>query len=165
MAKAAAEAAEKAAKEYAAAAEKAAAAAAEKEKAAEAARIAAEKAQKKAEAQAKKIAEQAKKMEKDFNAFTLSRKAVGIRSAKSMSKGKLKLTVKKDKLAQGYQLQCAVKKNFKGSRRSKVTRSTSYTFGSLKKKAYYVRVRAYTSDSKGNRVYSKWSKAKKVRVK
>lgn len=165
VAQAAAEAAEKAAKEYAAAAEKAAAEAAEKEKAAEAARAAAEEAQRKAEAQAKKIAEQAKKIETDFNAFTLSRKAVGIKAVKNTSKGKVKVTVKKDKLARGYQIQCAVKKNFKGSRRSKVTRSTSYTFGSLKKRTYYVRVRAYTSDSKGNRVYSKWSKAKKVSVK
>jgi len=144
---------------------KAAAEAAEKEKAAEKARLAAEKAQKEAEAAEKRIAQKAKKLEKDFNAFSLSRKAMAVKAAKSPSKGKVKITAKKNKLAYGYHFQLSTNKKFKGSKRSKFTRNASYTFGSLKKKTYYIRVRSYTSDSRGIRVYSKWSKVKKVRTK
>lgn len=165
VAQAAAEAAEKAAKEYAeiavkaqAEAARAAAEAAEKEKAAEKARLAAVKAQKKAEAIAKKL-------EKDFNAFTLSQRAVTVKSAKKASKNKVKVILKKDKMAQAYQVQCSTKKSFKGSKSTKIAKSTSCTFGSLKKNTYYIRVRAFTKDSKGRRVYGKWSKVKKVSMK
>ena len=116
------------------------------------------KAQKKAEAIAKKL-------EKDFNAFTLSQRAVTVKSAKKASKNKVKVILKKDKMAQAYQVQCSTKKSFKGSKSTKIAKSTSCTFGSLKKNTYYIRVRAFTKDSKGRRVYGKWSKVKKVSMK
>jgi len=47
---------------------------------------------------------------------------------------------------------------------TKTTKNTSYTTGSLQKKTYYVRARAYTTDSKGKRVYGKWSGTKTVRA-
>ena len=193
-AKAAAEAAANAAAESAEAAKKAeeeakkaAAEAAEKTKDAEAARIAAEKAQQIAEealkaAQAAQAAAEArqkeldmakqaltdaqKNAEKDSNALALTRRTAKIKSAKSPSKGRIKVLLNKDKAAAGYQIQYSQKKTFKGGLKTKTVKTTSYTLKSLKKnRTYYVRARAYTTDSKGKRVYSKWSKVRRVRVK
>lgn len=192
-AKAAAEAAAKAAEESAAAAKKAeeeakkaAAEAAEKKKDAEEARIAAEKAQAAAEAALKAaqaaqaaaearqkeldlakqaVADAQKSAKKDSDALALVRRTAKIKSVKSPSKGKVKVLLNKDKAAVGYQIQYSQKKTFKGGLKTKTVKTTSYTIKSLKKKTYYVRARAYTTDSKGKRVYSKWSKVRKVRVK
>ena len=192
-AKAAAEAAAKAAAESAAAAKKAeeeakkaAAEAAEKKKDAEEARIAAQKAQQAAEAALKAaqaaqaaaeakqkeldlakqaLADAQKNAEKDSNALALVSKTAKIKSAKSPAKGKIKVLLSKDKAAAGYQIQHSQKKTFKGGLKTKTVKTTSYTIKSLKKRTYYVRARAYTTDSNGKKVYSKWSKARKVRVK
>ena len=44
-------------------------------------------------------------------------------------------------------------------------KSTSKTITKLKKgKTYYVKVRAYTKDSKGKKVYGKYSNVKKVKI-
>ena len=192
-AKAAAEAAAKAAAESAAEAKKAeeeakkaAAEAAEKKKDAEEARIAAQKAQQAAEAALKAaqaaqaaaeakqkeldlakqaLADAQKNAEKDSNALALVSKTAKIKSAKSPAKGKIKVLLSKDKAAAGYQIQYSQKKTFKGGLKTKTVKTTSYTIKSLKKRTYYVRARAYTTDSNGKKVYSKWSKARKVRVK
>ena len=171
-------------------AEKAAAEAAQKKQDAEAARIAAEKAQKAAEdalkaAQAAQAAAEAKQTElneakqalaeanknakKDADALALARRKVKINSAKRTN-NKIKVTLKKDAAAVGYQIQYSLKKTFKGKTVAKgkavtkTTKNTSYTTGSLQKKTYYVRARAYTTDSKGKKVYGQWSGAKTVRV-
>lgn len=89
-----------------------------------------------------------------------------IKSVKN-SKGK-KLTVKwkKVKGAKGYQVQYALDKGFKKSLKSKTLTKTLFTKKGLKKKkTYYVRVRAYVKDSKGNKVFGGWSKVKKVKIK
>ena len=171
-------------------AEKAAAEAAQKKEDAEAARLAAEKAQKAAEdalkaAQAAQAAAEARQKElnevkqalteanknakKDADALALSRRKVKINSAKRTN-NKIKVTLKKDAAAVGYQIQYSLKKTFKGKSVAKgkavtkTTKNTSYTTGSLQKKTYYVRARAYTTDSKGKRVYGKWSGTKTVRA-
>ncbi|RKJ62735.1 hypothetical protein D7Y06_16660 [Roseburia sp. 1XD42-69] len=47
----------------------------------------------------------------------------------------------------------------------KTTSKTSYTIKNLKKgKTYYVRVRAYKKDSAGKKVYSGYTKVKKIKV-
>ncbi|MBR4759222.1 MAG: fibronectin type III domain-containing protein, partial [Lachnospiraceae bacterium] len=68
--------------------------------------------------------------------------------------------------AKGYEIQYSTKKNFKKNSKTKTTKKVKYTIKSLKKKkTYYVRVRAYKTDVAGKKVYGKWSKVKKVKVK
>ena len=89
---------------------------------------------------------------------------VKLTSAKN-GKGK-KLTVKWKKItgAKGYQLQYAMNKKFK-KKKSVQTKKTKYTIKKLKKnKTYYIRVRAYKMNGR-KKVYGKWSKVKKVKIK
>ena len=75
-------------------------------------------------------------------------------------------TVKWSKVkgAKGYQLQYALNKKFK-KKKSIQTKKTKYIIKKLKKKkTYYIRVRAYKMNGK-KKVYGKWSKVKKVKVK
>ena len=89
---------------------------------------------------------------------------VKLTSAKN-GKGK-KLTVKWKKVtgAKCYQLQYALNKKFK-KKKSIQTKKTKYTIKKLKKnKTYYIRVRAYKMNGR-KKVYGKWSKVKKVKIK
>ena len=147
------------------AAEKAQAAAEAALKAAQAAQAAAEARQKELDLAKQAVADAQKSAKKDSDALALVRRTAKIKSVKSPSKGKVKVLLNKDKAAVGYQIQYSQKKTFKGGLKTKTVKTTSYTIKSLKKKTYYVRARAYTTDSKGKRVYSKWSKVRKVRVK
>ncbi len=87
---------------------------------------------------------------------------------KKLISGKKQITVKWKKVSsiKGYQLQYGLKKSFKGAKAKKVSASkTSYKIKKLKsKKTYYVRIRTYKVIN-GRTVYSKWSKAKKIKVK
>lgn len=87
-------------------------------------------------------------------------------TAKSSGKKKVKVTVKKAvKNAKGYQIQYSTKKNMKGAKKKATTKKT-YTIKKLKSRKYvYVKVRAYTLDSTGSKVYGKFSAKKKVFVK
>ena len=77
---------------------------------------------------------------------------------------KLVVSWKKIKGAKGYQLQYGTTKKYKKAKKI-TTRKIQYTMKKLKKnKTYYVRVRAY-SISGGKKVYGKWSKMKKVKIK
>ena len=190
-AKEAAQAAEKAATEKKAEAEAARLAAetakAEAQKAFLDAQKAAQEAQKaaleaqKAAQEAQKAVQEAQKVtptpstpanKKDTDAAALAKRKTKISSAKNVKKNKVKVAWKKEASAVKYQVQYSLKKNFKGKTVAKgkpVTKTTSktnYTISKLKnKKTYYVRVRAYTKDSKGKIVYGKWSTVKKVQVK
>lgn len=83
---------------------------------------------------------------------------------------KKQITVKWKKVAgvTGYQVQYANDKKFKKSKKTvtvKGAKKTSRTIKKLKsKKTYYVRVRNYKVIN-GKKVYSKWSKAKSIKVK
>lgn len=86
-----------------------------------------------------------------------------IKWAKNIKRCKIKLKLNKVAGAKGYQIRYATNKRFKKAviRNSKL----SYTIGKLKKgKTYYVKARAYIKSGK-NKVYGKWSKAKKVKIK
>ena len=77
---------------------------------------------------------------------------------------KVTLSWKKVTGAKGYQLQYALNKKFK-KKKSIQTKKTKYTIKKLKKnKTYYIRVRAYKMNGR-KKVYGKWSKVKKVKIK
>lgn len=82
-----------------------------------------------------------------------------------VKKGKLIITWKKKKV-NGYEVQWALKKNFKGCKTKKITlaKKTSYTAKPIKKgKTHYVRVRSVKVVN-GKKYYSGWSKVKKVKM-
>ena len=94
--------------------------------------------------------------------------AVKLVSVKNLKGKKAKVVWKKNLRSNGYQIQYAIKKNFKSGQKNttiKKNKTTSTTLKKLKKKkTYYVRVRTYKTVS-GKNYYSKWSNVKKVKIK
>ena len=89
---------------------------------------------------------------------------VNLSTVKNAKGKKINVKWKKVKGAKGYQLQYALNKKFK-KKKSIQTKKTKYTIKKLKKKkTYYIRVRAYKMNGK-KKVYGKWSKVKKVKIK
>ena len=89
-----------------------------------------------------------------------------IKSVKNKKSKKIKVKWKKAKRAKGYEVQYARNSLFTKSVKTKSTKKLSLTIARLKKnKKYYVRVRAYTKDSSGKKIYGSWSKVKKVKIK
>ena len=90
-----------------------------------------------------------------------------IKSVKNV-KGK-KMTIKLSKKvsgAAGYQVTYATNSKFTVGKKNVDMKSTSKTISKLKKgKTYYVKVRAYKKDSKGKKIYGKYSSVKKVKIK
>lgn len=84
---------------------------------------------------------------------------------KNIKKKKAVLTWKKVSGAKGYQIQYSLKKKFPSKKtKKKTTSKRKFTIKKLtKKKTYYFRVRAYKKVS-GKKVYGKWSKAAKVKI-
>jgi uncharacterized protein YkwD/rubrerythrin len=83
-----------------------------------------------------------------------------------LKKGKNSFTAswKKVSKAKGYQIKYSLKKSFKKAK-SKTLKGKKLTVSKLKsKKTYYVKVRAFTKIN-GKKVYSGWSKVRKVKVK
>lgn len=65
----------------------------------------------------------------------------------------------------GYQIQCAQNRKFTRGKKTKNSTVDLCRFSGLKKgKTYYVRVRAYKKSS-GKKIYGKWSKVKKIKIK
>ncbi|MBR1598678.1 MAG: fibronectin type III domain-containing protein [Lachnospiraceae bacterium] len=89
---------------------------------------------------------------------------VSISSAKKSKKKKIVIKWKKVKNAKGYQIQYATNKKFTQNSKKATSGKLEYVITKLKKgKTYYVRVRAYSQGTDGNKVYGKWSSVKKVR--
>ncbi|MBR0412945.1 MAG: fibronectin type III domain-containing protein [Eubacterium sp.] len=92
-----------------------------------------------------------------------------VRKISSPKKKTIRLNWSKDfKDIDGYQVQYSVYKNFKKKKTVTVKgkNNTKKTISKLKsKKRYYVRVRAYINQGNGEKAYSKWSKAKSIKVK
>lgn len=85
-------------------------------------------------------------------------------AAKNGKAKQIRITLKQAKNAEGYQIQYAKKKNMK-SARIKNTKKLTTTINKLSRgKVYYIRVRAYRTDSTGAKVYGPWSSKMKVRV-
>lgn len=95
-------------------------------------------------------------------------KSVGKIKKVSRKSNKYKVLVKykKVKNAFKYEIQYATHKKFKaGKTKTKRTNKTKYTITKLKNRTtYYIRVRAYRYQF-GERVYGKWSKVKRLKIK
>ena len=69
----------------------------------------------------------------------------------------------------GYEIQYSTDRKFKKKVKTKVVKGAKKRNATLKKlkskKRYYVRVRAYLNQGYGEKAYTSWSKAKKVKVK
>ncbi|HCT92525.1 MAG TPA: hypothetical protein DF613_14280 [Lachnospiraceae bacterium] len=114
----------------------------------------------KAQAEAKKAQNQLEKLNFQAKKMTLSKVA-------GTKKKTAKATWKKVSGATGYQIQYALKSNFKGKKTVTVKggKKTSGTIKKLKSgKKYYVRVRAYKKIGSQN-AYTKFSSTKSVKVK
>lgn len=75
----------------------------------------------------------------------------------------LQASWKKVSAASGYEIWCSMSKRFK-KKSVRTTKKTKITVGKLKaKKAYFVKVRAYTVKNE-KKVYGAWSNLKKMRV-
>lgn len=81
-----------------------------------------------------------------------------ITSTKQKYKKAATLKFKASKMVEGYEVKVGKKKD--------TTTSKVITFGPFKsKKTYSAKVRAYYTDSKGKKVYGKWSKTVKITIK
>ncbi len=92
-------------------------------------------------------------------------KVPSIRKVSNVSKKKAKVVIKKVSGAKGYRIMYSTDKKFKKNVKKKETKKISGVLTKLKKgKNYYVKVCAYKLDSKGEKVYGKYSKVKKVKI-
>lgn len=95
---------------------------------------------------------------------------------KSYKKGNIYLTIKIAKLKKitdiekiGFQIRYSKKKNFKGYKMISTNQSdkkkyVSKKFKVAKNKIYYVKVRAFVKTKTGKKIYSKFSKTKKIKI-
>ena len=85
-----------------------------------------------------------------------------ISKVKVKSNNKIKLFWKSVEYADGYEMVISANENFKKSRTYTVAGKTSVKTKKLKGKNYFVKVRAYTVDYAGNKVYGDFSEVKTV---
>lgn len=78
-----------------------------------------------------------------------------------ISEATAKITWQKTGGAKGYQVKWAANKKFKKAKK-KFTKKNSIILKKLKKRKYYIKVRAYKTVN-GKKVYGKWSKVKVIR--
>lgn len=99
---------------------------------------------------------------------TVSPKKATLSSVKSTAKKTLTVKWKRDKKADGYQIQYSTSKKFKGAKTVTVkknkTTTTKIKKGLKAGKKYYVRVRAYKNSGK-TKISGSYSKTKSVKVK
>ena len=87
-------------------------------------------------------------------------------SVKAKSGKKAAVKYKAVSKAAGYEVVYSTNKKMKKNCISLKTKSKSVTLSGLTKgKTYYVKVRAYKTDSTGQAVYGKYSAVKKVKIK
>ncbi len=84
-------------------------------------------------------------------------------SLKNIKGNKLKITIKAYD-AQGYQIKYSTNKNLKNAKTLSFKKN-SYTKKLKKNKTYYVKVRAYIKNNEGKKIYSDWTKVKKITIK
>ncbi|SNU08089.1 repeat domain (List_Bact_rpt) [Lachnospiraceae bacterium] len=93
-------------------------------------------------------------------------KKATISKVKNAKGKKISLKWKKVSGVKGYEVQYALNSSFTKSLKKKSTTKNTLTIKKLKKKkTYYIRVRSYVKDSNNKKVYSEWSKVKKVKIK
>lgn len=106
---------------------------------------------------------------KDFTLYAKWQKIkvakVNLTSVKNNKAGQVQVKYKKVSGVKGYEISYSKEAKFKKQVIKKTTKQTSYTVKKLKKKkTYYVRIRAYSVDSTGKKVYGKYSVVKKVKI-
>ncbi len=69
----------------------------------------------------------------------------------------------KSSYAEGYQVYLARNTKFKGASKY-VADGRSFTIGPLTKGTYYVKVRGYSQNSDGERIYGKFSTVRKIKL-
>lgn len=95
---------------------------------------------------------------------TIAPEKIIIKKIKNTAKKTITIKYKNIK-ARGYQIQIASNKKFKKGKKNKYTTKTTVKIKKLKKgKTYYIRVRAYNMNGT-KKLYGKWSKAKKIKIK
>ena len=97
----------------------------------------------------------------------LGRAAFSKKIKKKLSLKKIKVSIKKVENATGYEVRVATSKKFKKTLYKKSYKKVAFTLKSKKlanKKKLYIKVRAYVLDGT-NKIYGKWSKVKKVKIK
>lgn len=91
---------------------------------------------------------------------------VSLNSLRYTKKGTLKLTYKKVSVAAGYEICFSRDKSFKKSSNTfDNAKKTSFVLSNLPQGTYYFKVRAYTYDSTGEKVFGAFSKVKSCKVK
>lgn len=94
--------------------------------------------------------------------YTLLNRPTKLKSVIIIKTGKkAKITWQKTSGAKGYQVKWAANKKFKKAKK-KFTKKNSIILKKLKKRKYYIKVRAYKTVN-GKKVYGKWSKVKVIR--
>ena len=106
---------------------------------------------------------------KDFTLYAKWQKIkvakVNLTSVKNNKAGQVQVKYKKVSGVKGYEISYSKEAKFKKQVIKKTTKQTSYTVKKLKKKkTYYVRIRAYSVDSPGKKVYGRSSVVKKVTI-
>lgn len=89
---------------------------------------------------------------------------VKISKVKTYGTKKIYLKWKNVDGADGYEVIISSKKSFKNGRTYNITGKNSHKIKKLKAKTYYVKVRAYTVDSAGNKTYGEYSETKTISV-
>lgn len=89
-----------------------------------------------------------------------------IKSLKSQKTNQVKVKWKKKAGVKGYQIVYGTSRSLKKGVKKKTLKKTYLTLNKMKSgTVYYFKVRTYSLDSKGKKIYSAYSKVKKVRVK
>lgn len=98
--------------------------------------------------------------------FTIAPRKVTGSKVTNVKGKKMKVTWKKESLVQGYEICYATNTKFTKNKKTVTVQSSakSKTISKLKKKTYYVRVRAFAKVN-GKKVYGTWSQSKKVQIK
>ncbi len=86
-----------------------------------------------------------------------------LKSCKNKAKKKTQVKYSRVADAAGYSIQYSTKKNFKGAKTVKATKTSAILKSLKKKKTYYIRVRAYRT-TEGKNYFGKWSNVKKLKI-
>ena len=109
----------------------------------------------------KKEVKKEDKVEKKVKSLKKSK----IKLLKKVGKKAFKLKWKKVKSANGYEVMYAFNKKFTKGKKIKSVNVTSFKSNKLKKKTYFVKVRAYSITANGEKEYGAWSSVKTIKVK
>lgn len=98
--------------------------------------------------------------------FIIAPSKVTVSKATNVKGKKMKVTWKKVSSVQGYEICYGTNSTFTKNKKTVTVKAStkSKTISKLKKKTYYVRVRAFTKVN-GKKVYGTWSQKKKVQIK